>query len=157
MRAHHCYIFIQINFYDAFFVYNIIQTSCCFFFWKKVATFMSKVAHKFCWLLVLIETPGHDKDVSLPDFLFEARGRLFSGYHKGQNNLSHLSKIHSFIISFCLNVVNPPIPESMLFIVKERLEGLKYNFGFRGRGWGNTGGGDRYVHCSKRGHFKEES
>ena len=66
-------------------------------------------------------------------------------------------KFHSFIISFCLNAVNPPIPESMLFIVKERLKGLKYNFGFRGRGWGNTGGGDRYVHCSKRGHFKEES
>jgi len=45
----------------------------------------------------------------------------------------------------------------MLFIVKERLEGLKYNIGFRGRGWENTGGGDRYVHCSKRGYFKEES
>ena len=101
MKAHHCYIFIQINFYDAFFVYNIIQTSCCFFFWKKVATFMSKVAHMFCWLLVLIETTGHEKDLSLPDFLFEARGRLFAGYHKGQNNLSHLSKI-SFIYNFIL-------------------------------------------------------
>ena len=70
MKAHRNYIVIQINFYDVFFVYNIIQTSCFFFFWKKVATFMSKVAYTFCWLLVLIETAGHDKDVSLPDFLF---------------------------------------------------------------------------------------
>ena len=62
---------------------------------------MSKVTHMFCWLLVLIETTGHEKDVSLPDFLFEARGRLFTGYHKGQNNLSHLSKI-SFIYNFIL-------------------------------------------------------
>ena len=50
-------------------------------------------------------------------------------------------KFHSFIISFCLNAVNPPIPESMLFTVKERLEGLKYNFGFRGRGGGTQGEG----------------
>ena len=101
MKAHHYYIFIQINFYDVFFVYNIIQTSCFFFLWKKVATFMSKVAHMFCRLLVLIETPGHDKDVSLPDFLFETREHLFTGYNKGQNNLTHLSKI-SLIYNFIL-------------------------------------------------------
>ena len=62
---------------------------------------MSKVAHMFCWLLVLIETTGHDKDVSLPDFLFEARGHLYTGYNKGQNNFTHLSKI-SFIYNFIL-------------------------------------------------------
>ena len=45
----------------------------------------------------------------------------------------------------------------MLFVVKERLEGLKYNTDFRGRGWGYTGGGDRYVHYAKRVHFIEGS
>ena len=29
----------------------------------------------------------------------------------------------------------------MLFVVKERLEGLKYNIGFGGRGWGTQGKG----------------
>jgi len=33
----------------------------------------------------------------------------------------------------------------MLSEVKERLEGLKYNIDFGKRGWGNTGGGDRYM------------
>ena len=33
-------------------------------------------------------------------------------------------QFHSFIISFYLNAVNPSTPESMLFVVKERLEGL---------------------------------
>ena len=101
---------------------------------------MSKVADAFRRPLVLIETPGDDTDVSLPDFLFETMGHLYTGYNKGQNRLTHLSKISFIYNSFCLNAVNPPIPESMLFIVKERLEGLKYNIGFSGRGWGNTGG-----------------
>ena len=38
------------------------------------------------------------------------------------------------IISFYLNAVNPPTPESMFFEIKERLEGLKH-IGFFG-GWG---------------------
>ena len=36
------------------------------------------------------------------------------------------------IISFCLNAVNPPILESLLFVVNERLEGLIW--GEEGRG-----------------------
>ena len=44
-----------------------------------------------------------------------------------------------------------PTPESMLFVVKERIESLKYNI--------DLGGGDRYVHYgnAKRGHFIEVS
>ena len=45
----------------------------------------------------------------------------------------------------------------MFFEVKERLEDIKYNIDFGGRGWGYTGEGDRYVHNAKRGHFTEES
>ena len=48
-----------------------------------------------------------------------------------------------------------PTPKSMLFVVKERLEGLKHNISFEGRGCWYTGGGDRIVHYSKRGHFIE--
>ena len=44
----------------------------------------------------------------------------------------------SFIISLYLNAVNPPTPESM-FAVKIRVEGLKYNIYFRGRGGGTQG------------------
>ena len=44
------------------------------------------------------------------------------------NNFIHIL-FHSI-----LNVVNPPTPESMLFVVKERLEGLKHNFGLGGGG-----------------------
>ena len=44
----------------------------------------------------------------------------------------------------------------MLFEVKERLEGQKYNIDFGGRGWGYAGEGDRYVHNAKRDHFTEE-
>ena len=36
-----------------------------------------------------------------------------------------LQQFHSLIILFCLNTINPPTPESMLFVVKDRLEGLK--------------------------------
>ena len=45
----------------------------------------------------------------------------------------------------------------MLFVGKERLEGLKHNISFEGGGGGcwYTGGGDRIVHYSKRGHFIE--
>ena len=55
------------------------------------------------------------------------------------------------IISFCLNAVNPPILESLLFVVNDRLEGLIW--GEEGRGY--TGGEDRYVHYVKRGLFYE--
>ena len=41
----------------------------------------------------------------------------------------------------------------MLFEVKENLEGLKYNIGFMGRKFSFTEGGDRHVHCSRRGLF----
>jgi len=37
----------------------------------------------------------------------------------------------------------------MLFVVKERLKGLKYNIDFGGEGWGYTGGGDRYVRVQR--------
>ena len=39
MKAHRNYIFIQINFYDVIFVYNIIQTSSFFFFLEKSSNF----------------------------------------------------------------------------------------------------------------------
>ena len=45
----------------------------------------------------------------------------------------------------------------MLSEVKERLEGPKYNIDFGGKGLGQTGEGDRYVHYAKRGHFTEMS
>ena len=47
----------------------------------------------------------------------------------------------SFIISLYLNAVNSPTSESMLFVDKERLEGLKYNIGFGGKGGGTQGKG----------------
>ena len=50
-----------------------------------------------------------------------------------------------------------PTPESMFFVDKERLQGLKHNIGFGGRGWEYSGEGDRYVHCSKGGHFIDVS
>ena len=68
--------------------------------------------------------------------------------------LSTISFIYYFIL---FKRRNPPTPESMLFEVKERLEGLKYNIDFGGRGWGYTGQGDRYVHNAKRGNFTEVS
>ena len=43
----------------------------------------------------------------------------------------------------------------MLFEVKERLEGLKYNIDFGGRGVGVHRERGRYVHYAKRGHFTE--
>ena len=58
-----------------------------------------------------------------------------------------------FIISFFLNVINLPTPESMLSEVKERLEGLKYNLDFGERGWGNTGEGDRYMFTMEKESF----
>ena len=51
------------------------------------------------------------------------------------NNFIHL------LFSFYLNAVNPPTPESMLFEVKESLEGVKYNIGFRGGSFGSQGEG----------------
>ena len=38
-----------------------------------------------------------------------------------------LPQFHLFLTKFCLNVVNPPTPESTFFIVKEGFEVLKYN------------------------------
>ena len=58
---------------------------------------------------------------------------------------------NSLIISFFLNVINLPTPESMLSEVKERLEGLKYHLDFRERGWWNTGGGDRCMFTVEKG------
>ena len=60
-------------------------------------------------------------------------------------------QFHSFIISFYLIAVNPLIPESMLFVVKEWFEGLKYNIDFGGRGWGYTG----EVACEQALHLEE--
>ena len=45
----------------------------------------------------------------------------------------------------------------MLFVVKERLEDLKYNIDFRGEGWRYTGDGDSYVHYAKKGPFYDRS
>ena len=46
----------------------------------------------------------------------------------------------------------------MLFVVKERLEGLNYNIEFLGEGVGYTGGGgDRYIYYAKKGHVIEVS
>ena len=43
----------------------------------------------------------------------------------------------------------------MLFVVKERLEGLKHNIGLGGRGWEYKGEGDRYMSTVQKGHFTE--
>ena len=43
----------------------------------------------------------------------------------------------------------------MLFSVEERLDGIKYNIDFARRGWGYTGGGDKYAYNEKWGHFTE--
>ena len=43
----------------------------------------------------------------------------------------------------------------MLFSVEERLDDIKYNIDFGGRGKGDRGEGDRYVHYEKWGHFTE--
>ena len=55
-----------------------------------------------------------------------------SSCNQGQKWLTHLSKTPAFsnnfihlIIYFCLNAVNPPTRKSMLFVVKEVLEGLR--------------------------------
>ena len=57
-------------------------------------------------------------------------------------------QFHSFIISFCLNAVNPPPPppppppKSTLYCFSTgRLEGLKYNIYFGERGGGTQGQG----------------
>ena len=55
-------------------------------------------------------------------------------------------QFHSFIISFCLNAVNPPTPppppKSTLYCFSTgRLEGLKYNIYFGERGGGTQGQG----------------
>ena len=68
--------------------------------------------------------------------------------------LSTISFIYYFIL---FRRPQSPTPESTLFVVQETLEGLKHNTGFEGRGCFYTGGGDRFVHCSKRGHFIEVS
>ena len=53
--------------------------------------------------------------------------------------------------------MNPPTPESMLFVVKERLERRKYNIDFRGRAGGTQGKGIDMSTLQKRGHFIEVS
>ena len=58
---------------------------------------------------------------------------------------------NSLIISFFLNVINLPTPESMLSEVKERLEGLKYHLDFVERGWWNIGERDRYMFTMEKG------
>ena len=69
--------------------------------------------------------------------------------------LSTISFIYFFIL---FKYRKSPTPKSILLEAKESLEGLKYNIDvFFGGVWGYTGGGDRYVHCSKRGHFIEVS
>ena len=46
--------------------------------------------------------------------------------------------INNFILLLFHSILTPLIPrtpDSMLFVAKEGLEGLKYNIGFGGRGW----------------------
>ena len=43
---------------------------------------------------------------------------------------------NSFIISFLLNAVNPLTPRSNVVLSKKRLEGLKFNIDFGGKGLG---------------------
>ena len=57
----------------------------------------------------------------------------------------------------CLNTVNPPTPESMLFVDKERLEGLKHNIGFRERGGGTQGDGIGMFTVHKRPFYRSVS
>ena len=54
-----------------------------------------------------------------------------------------MQQFHSFFISVCLNALNPPTPESTLYVMKVRLEGLKHNIDFGARRWRYTGLGDR--------------
>ena len=68
-----------------------------------------------------------------------------------------LSTISYIIISFYLNAVNPPTPESMLFVDKERLEGLKHNIGFRERGGGTQGDGIGMFTVHKRPFYRSVS
>ena len=81
-------------------------------------------------------------------------------YNQGQNGCFYywtISYIYYFIPFKRRKSPPPPTPESMLFVVKERLVRLQHNTGFGGRGWGYTRVGDWYVHCPKRGHFIEVS
>ena len=61
------------------------------------------------------------------------------------------------IFSFCWNSFIPPIPELLLFVVKERLKGLNYNIECFREGVGYTGEGDRYMYYAKKGHVIEVS
>ena len=54
-----------------------------------------------------------------------------------------MQQFHSFFISVRLNALNPPNPESILYVMKVRLEGLKHDIDFGARRWWYTGGGDR--------------
>lgn len=51
--------------------------------------------------------------------------------------------VHLLFHSLKCNALNPrpPTPESMLFALKGRIESLKFNIDFGGRGWVYTGGG----------------
>ena len=60
----------------------------------------------------------------------------------------------SFIKIFFSPPPPPPPPQSMLFVVEERLEGLKYNISLRGGGTQGEGI-DNYVHYAKKGLFYE--
>ena len=51
--------------------------------------------------------------------------RLQSGTKVVDTIVSNARFYQQTIISFCLNAVIPPILESLLFVVNERLEGLK--------------------------------
>ena len=53
-----------------------------------------------------------------------------------------MQQFHSFFISVRLNALNPPNPESILYVMKVRLEGLKHDIDFGARRWRYTGGGD---------------
>ena len=48
---------VSLRFFDTFFVYNVIQTSCFFFLEKKELNSISKKANAFCRPSALIDTP----------------------------------------------------------------------------------------------------
>ena len=63
-----------------------------------------------------------------------------------------MQQFHSFLISVRLNALNPPTPESIMYVMEVRLDGLKHNI-FGARRWRYTGGGDKWNHYTKKGYF----
>lgn len=61
-----------------------------------------------------------------------------------------MQQFHSFFISVRLNALNSPTPESILYVMKVRLEGLKHNIDFGARRCGTQGEGIDRTTIQKR-------